>query len=138
MMSDVLDLSIPELVGQVQSGALKARQITEAALSRIEQTRALNSLLYVAKDAALSAADAVDAKRAQGAALGKLAGVPIAVKDALCTTDAPTTCASKILTRVGEGNSGGTDPSRGFRPPYDATVVQRLREADAILIGKAN
>ncbi|HYQ16078.1 MAG TPA: amidase, partial [Polyangiaceae bacterium] len=137
-MSDVLDLSITDLAAQVQSGALTARQVTEAALARIERSRDLNALLYVAKDAALAAADAVDAKRAQGAPLGKLAGVPIAVKDALCTTDAPTTCASKILTRVGEGNSGGTDPEHGFRPPYDATVVERLRAADAILVGKAN
>jgi aspartyl-tRNA(Asn)/glutamyl-tRNA(Gln) amidotransferase subunit A len=64
--------------------------------------------------------------------------VPIAIKDALCTTDAPTTCASKILTRVGDDNRGGTNPERGFRPPYDATVVARLRAADAILVGKAN
>jgi aspartyl-tRNA(Asn)/glutamyl-tRNA(Gln) amidotransferase subunit A len=98
----------------------------------------VNAVLHVARDAALQAADAVDGKRARGEPLGKLAGVPIAIKDALCTTDAPTTCASKILTRVGEGNSAGTDPDHGFRPPYDATVVARLRAADAILIGKAN
>jgi aspartyl-tRNA(Asn)/glutamyl-tRNA(Gln) amidotransferase subunit A len=138
MMSDLLDLSITELATQVQSGAVTARQVTEAALSRIGQTRELNALLYVPEAAALAAADAVDAKRAQGQKLGKLAGVPIAIKDALCTTDAPTTCASKILTSVGPGNSGGTDPDHGFRPPYDATVVARLRAADAILIGKAN
>jgi aspartyl-tRNA(Asn)/glutamyl-tRNA(Gln) amidotransferase subunit A len=138
MMTDVLDLSIVDVATQVQKGTLTARQVTEAALSRIDQTRDLNALLYVSRDAALAAADAVDAKRKSGAALGKLAGVPIAIKDALCTTDAPTTCASKILTRVGVGNTGGTDPEHGFRPPYDATVVARLRAADAILIGKAN
>ena len=138
MMTDVLDLSIADLASQVQKGALSARSVTEAALSRIEQTRDLNALLFVSSDAALAAADAVDAKRARGEALGKLAGVPIAIKDALCTTDAPTTCASKILTRVGEGNNAGTDPEHGFRAPYDATVVARLRAADAVLIGKAN
>jgi len=137
-MTDVLDLSIADLADQVQKGVLTARQVTEAALARVDQTRDLNALLYVARDAALAAADAVDAKRKAGAPLGKLSGVPIAIKDALCTTDAPTTCASKILTRVGEGNAGGTDPEHGFRPPYDATVVARLRAADAILIGKAN
>ncbi len=137
-MSDFLDLPIADLATQVQSGALTARQVTEGALARIERTRDLNALLFVAKDAALAAADAVDAKRARGQTLGKLAGVPLAIKDALCTTDAPTTCASKILTRAGAGNSGGTDPTQGFRAPYDATVVSRLREADAILIGKAN
>ncbi|MES1182212.1 MAG: amidase, partial [Myxococcales bacterium] len=137
-MTDVLDLSIADLADQVQKGALTARQVTEAALARVDQTRDLNALLYVARDAALAAADAVDAKRKAGAPLGKLSGVPIAIKDALCTTDAPTTCASKILTRVGEGNAGGTDPEHGFRPPYDATVVARLRAADAVLVGKAN
>jgi aspartyl-tRNA(Asn)/glutamyl-tRNA(Gln) amidotransferase subunit A len=138
MMSDVLDFSIADLADKVQTGALKARAVTEAALARIDATRELNALLHVARDAALAAADAVDAKRARGEKLGKLAGVPVAIKDALCTHDAPTTCASKILTHVDEGNSGGTDPERGFRPPYDATVVARLRAADAILIGKAN
>jgi aspartyl-tRNA(Asn)/glutamyl-tRNA(Gln) amidotransferase subunit A len=138
MMSDVLELSIADLADKVQNGSLTARAVTEAALARIERERDLNAFLHVASDAALAAADAVDQKRKAGQKLGKLAGVPIAIKDALCTTDAPTTCASKILTRVGEGNNGGTDPSRGFRPPYDATVVARLREADAILVGKAN
>jgi aspartyl-tRNA(Asn)/glutamyl-tRNA(Gln) amidotransferase subunit A len=138
MMTGLLDLSIADLADQVQKGVLTARQVTEAALARIEQSRDLNAFLHVASEAALTAADAVDAKRARGEALGKLAGVPIAIKDALCTSDAPTTCASKILTRVGEGNTGGTDPAHGFRPPYDATVVERLRAADAILVGKAN
>jgi aspartyl-tRNA(Asn)/glutamyl-tRNA(Gln) amidotransferase subunit A len=138
MMSDVLDLSIADLADGVQKGSLTARQVTEAALARIERSRDLNAFLHVAQEAALGAADRVDQKRARGEALGKLAGVPIAIKDALCTSDAPTTCASKILTKVGENNAGGTDPSQGFRPPYDATVVARLRAADAILIGKAN
>jgi aspartyl-tRNA(Asn)/glutamyl-tRNA(Gln) amidotransferase subunit A len=138
MMTSALDLSIADLADQVQKGGLTARKVTEAALARIEQTRDLNALLHVARDAALSAADGVDAKRARGEALGRLAGVPIAVKDALCTSDAPTTCASKILTRSSDGNTAGSDPAQGFRPPYDATVVARLRAADAILIGKAN
>src|SRR5882672_82117 len=137
-MSNVLDFSIADLADQVRKGAVTARQVTEAALLRIEQTRDLNALLHVAREAALATADRVDAKRTRGEALGKLAGVPIAIKDALCTTDAPTTCASKILTQVGEGNTGGSDPEHGFRPPYDATVVARLRAADAILVGKAN
>jgi aspartyl-tRNA(Asn)/glutamyl-tRNA(Gln) amidotransferase subunit A len=138
MMTDVLDLTIAELADRVHQGAVTARAVTEAALTRIDQTRDLNAFLHISREAALAAADAVDAKRKSGGTLGKLAGIPIAIKDALCTTDAPTTCASKILTHVGEGNTGGTDPSRGYRPPYDATVVARLRAADAVLIGKAN
>ncbi len=135
---DLLDLSIADLADKVQTGAVSARSVTEAALARIDRSSDLNALLYVSRDTALAAADAVDAKRARGEQLGKLAGVPIAIKDALCTKDAPTTCASKILTRASDDNRGGTDPSQGFRPPYDATVVARLRAADAILIGKAN
>src|SRR5688500_3587095 len=69
--------------------------------------------------------------------MGPLAGVPIAIKDALCTHDAPTTCASKILTRRGPDGRPST-PATGFRPPYDATVVARLRSADALLVGKTN
>ena len=64
-MTDVLDLSIADLASQVQKGALTARSVTEAALARIEQTRDLNAFLYVARDAALAAADAVDAKRSE-------------------------------------------------------------------------
>jgi aspartyl-tRNA(Asn)/glutamyl-tRNA(Gln) amidotransferase subunit A len=138
MMSELLELSIAELADKVREGVVSARALTEAALARIDASRELNAFLHVARDAALAAADAVDAKRARGEVLGKLSGVPIAIKDALCTSDAPTTCASKILTRVGEGGSAGTDPERGFRPPYDATVVARLRAADAVLVGKTN
>ena len=137
-MSELLELSISDLAERVRQGDVSARSVTEAALARIEQTRDLNAFLYVAKAAAIAAAEQVDAKRTRGDPLGKLAGVPIAIKDALCTIDAPTTCGSKILTRVGEGGTTGTDPEHGFRPPYDATVVARLRAADAILIGKTN
>jgi aspartyl-tRNA(Asn)/glutamyl-tRNA(Gln) amidotransferase subunit A len=138
MMSDLLELSIAELSDQVRRGTVSARQVTEAALLRISESRELNAFLHVASDTALAAADKLDARRAQGETLGKLAGVPIAIKDALCTSDAPTTCGSKILTRVGVEGTTGSDPAHGFRPPYDATVVARLRAADAILVGKAN
>src|SRR5207245_2183182 len=67
---------------------------------------------------------AVDAKRKRGDALGRLAGVPVALKDVLCANGRPTTCGSKMLQL--------------FKPPYDAHVVTRLREADAVLIGKTN
>src|SRR5213083_956104 len=137
-MSDILDLPIPQQADKVKSGEISAVALTERALSRMEAQAGLHAFLHVSRDAALSAAAAVDRKRASGRALGKLSGVPIAIKDALCTADAPTTCASKILTHVGDSNDAGTDPDHGFRPPYDATVVARLRAADAILIGKAN
>src|SRR5207237_9037587 len=66
----------------------------------------------------------VDAKRKQGAKLGAPAGVPVAIKDVLCTRGIPTTCSSKIL--------------KNFIPPYDAHVIERLKTADAVLIGKTN
>src|SRR5918998_1101470 len=63
-------------------------------------------------------------KRARGEPLGALAGVPVAIKDVLCTRGEPTTCGSRML--------------KDFRPPYDATVIRKLRAADAVLIGKTN
>ncbi len=137
-MTDLLERSIVELVTQVQQGSVTARQLTEAALTRIEKNSELHAFLHVAKEAALASADAVDARRARGEELGRLSGVPIAIKDALCTKDAPTTCGSKILTRAGQSGAAGELPEQGFRPAYDATVVARLRAADAVLIGKAN
>src|SRR3954470_8636746 len=137
-MSDVLDLPIPQQADKVKNGDITAVALTELALSRMEAQSGLHAFLHVARDAALSAAAAVDRKRASGAALGKLSGVPIAIKDALCTSDAPTTCASKILTRRNAEGTGGSGAETGWRPPYDATVVARLRAADAILVGKAN
>ena len=133
-MTHPLDLSIPEIVTHVESGNVSAEMLTREALARIERGRELNAFLHVARESALEAAFDIDAKRKRGEPLGKLAGVPIALKDALCTRDAPTTCASRILLR------GGTDqsPDAGWRPPYDATAVARLRAAGAVLVGKTN
>src|SRR6478736_4702838 len=137
-MSEILDLPIPQQADKVKNGEISAVALTERALSRMEAQSGLHAFLHVARDAALAAAAAVDRKRASGAPLGKLSGVPIAIKDALCTADAPTTCASKILTRRNADGTGGSGPESGWRPPYDATVVARLRAADAVLVGKTN
>src|SRR5580692_8222568 len=137
-MTDVLDLPIAEQAGRVARGELSAVAMTERALARIDARNELHAFLHVARDAALAAARAVDQKRARRETLGPLGGVPIAIKDALCTSDAPTTCASKILTRRNAEGSGGSTPETGWRPPYDATVVARLRAADAVLVGKTN
>jgi aspartyl-tRNA(Asn)/glutamyl-tRNA(Gln) amidotransferase subunit A len=104
---------------------MTAEATTAAALERIAALDGeLHAFLYVAQAEAIAQARAVDAKRARGEALGPLAGVPIAIKDAICTRGEPSTAASRILA--------------GYLPPYDATVIARLREADAILVGKTN
>lgn len=132
-MTVSLDSPIPELAEAVARGDVSAVELTQAALDRIERQRDLNAFLYVSADSALERAKAIDARRAAGEKLGKLAGVPIAIKDALCTVDAPTTCASKILTTT---DANGRE--RGWQPPYDATPVAKLRQADAVIIGKTN
>jgi aspartyl-tRNA(Asn)/glutamyl-tRNA(Gln) amidotransferase subunit A len=132
-----LDAPVSELASAIATGRVSAEAVTEEALSRIRGGSVLNAFLNVSDDASLETARALDARRKRGEALGKLAGVPIAIKDALCTKDAPTTAGSKILTRRGPDGRPGS-PSSGFRPPYDATAVERLRNAGAVLVGKAN
>ncbi|HZE95968.1 MAG TPA: Asp-tRNA(Asn)/Glu-tRNA(Gln) amidotransferase subunit GatA [Planctomycetota bacterium] len=102
-----------------------ATRVAERFLSRLAAIDPkVRAFLSVNKDAALAAAKKVDEKIARGEKTGLLAGIPVAVKDNLCTTDAPTTCGSKIL--------------ENYRAPYDATVVRRLREEDAVIVGKTN
>ncbi|EMI20905.1 glutamyl-tRNA (Gln) amidotransferase subunit A, partial [Rhodopirellula maiorica SM1] len=114
-----------ELVRLQENGDLTAVEIAEKALASVRDTHdSINAFTHIAAEQALDAARRVDAKRAAGEPLGILAGVPVAVKDVLCTTDMPTTCSSRML--------------KDFRPPYDATVVSKLREADAVIIGKTN
>jgi aspartyl-tRNA(Asn)/glutamyl-tRNA(Gln) amidotransferase subunit A len=132
-----LDLSIPELVERVRTGSVSAEQVTRESLAQIERTRDLGAFLHVSGDNALSAARRIDERRARGETLGPLAGVPIAIKDALCTRDAPTTAASRILTRRPDLPLDSPDAGP-WRPPYDATVVERLTMADAVLVGKTN
>jgi aspartyl-tRNA(Asn)/glutamyl-tRNA(Gln) amidotransferase subunit A len=84
----------------------------------------INAFLKVDREGALRTAAEIDERRKAGRPIGALAGLPVAVKDVLCTADHPTTCASKMLEH--------------FRPPYDADTVRRLREADAVIVGKTN
>ncbi|MCL2724545.1 MAG: Asp-tRNA(Asn)/Glu-tRNA(Gln) amidotransferase subunit GatA [Polyangiaceae bacterium] len=117
--------SVIELADRVRRGEISAVAVAEDTLARIDRDNGqLNAFLTVARTELLEQARAIDDKRARGQALGPLAGVPIALKDALCTRGIRTTCASKML---GE-----------YVPPYDATVVSRLRAADALLPGKTN
>ena len=113
------------IAAAVTAGERSARSVLEEHLGRIaDRESEIGAFNCVMADEARAAADEIDAAVARGEAPGPLAGVPVAVKDNLCTRDAPTTCSSRIL--------------EGWRPPYDATAVQRLRAAGAVIVGKTN
>jgi aspartyl-tRNA(Asn)/glutamyl-tRNA(Gln) amidotransferase subunit A len=138
-MQSVLERSIPDIARLVSQGDVSAAEVMLACLERIERRNGLyGAFLTVQAERAMDAARALDARRARGDRLGALAGVPVGIKDALCTRDAPTTAGSRILTRAPRPGEPELDPERGFRPPYDATVVARLRAAGAVLPGKCN
>jgi len=137
MARELLDLGVAELSRRVAAGEVSAEEITRQCLDAIEDGAALGAFLNVMNEPALAQARAVDARRRRGERLGPLAGVPVAIKDVLCTQGFPTTAGSRILTRAESGRVAA-DPTRGWRPPYDATVVERLVRADAILVGKTN
>ena len=114
-----------EIAARVRAGELSARAVVDECLARVDEREAeLHAFNLVLADEARAAADEVDRRVAAGDDPGPLAGVPVALKDNLCTRGIPTTCSSKILG--------------DWRPPYDATVVQRLRAAGAVVVGKTN
>jgi aspartyl-tRNA(Asn)/glutamyl-tRNA(Gln) amidotransferase subunit A len=118
-------LSVADTANKIAIGELTAAAVVERMLERIASVdRDLGAYLLVDSDGAREAAKAVDAQRAAGQRLGPLAGVPISLKDMLVTRGVVTTAGSKIL--------------EGWVPPFDATVVEKLRAAGAILIGKVN
>ncbi|MFT3862594.1 Asp-tRNA(Asn)/Glu-tRNA(Gln) amidotransferase subunit GatA [Micropruina sp.] len=124
-MSELQRSTAAELAGLIGSGQASSREITQAHLDRIEAVDGdVRAFLHVDGERALAAADAVDARRAAGEALGPLAGVPLAVKDVFCLTGAPTTAGSRIL--------------EGWHPPYNATVTQRVLDAGLVVLGKTN
>jgi len=110
---------------QLVSKARSASEITQEYLDRIQAVEPqIHSYLTVTADQALAQAQAIDAKLAAGEDLGPMAGIPIALKDNLCTRGVRTTCGSKVLEQ--------------FVPPYESTVTQRLIDAGAIALGKTN
>ena len=124
-MSQLVRKSAVELHGLLDSGDVSAVEVAQAHLDRIDATDdRVRSFLHLTRDEALAHAADVDRRRAGGQPLGPLAGVPVALKDVFTTKGIPTTCGSRIL--------------EGYRPPYDATVTRKLREADAVVLGKAN
>ncbi len=124
-MSDLIFRTLSEHSEALRKKEYSARELTHAYLSRIEESDAeLGAFLTVLADSALQEADAVDKRRQSGEALFPLAGIPMALKDNICTKNIPTTCGSRML--------------EGYRPPYDATVTERLRQAGTVLLGKTN
>ncbi|MBC7541226.1 MAG: Asp-tRNA(Asn)/Glu-tRNA(Gln) amidotransferase subunit GatA [Candidatus Sericytochromatia bacterium] len=118
------ELTATEQSALLAKGELSARELIEATLRRIEAVEPrIGAYNTVMAEQALAGADAADAARRAGTA-GPMAGIPIAVKDNICTLDSPTTCSSRILA--------------GYVSPYEATVVTKLKAAGYIPIGKAN
>jgi aspartyl-tRNA(Asn)/glutamyl-tRNA(Gln) amidotransferase subunit A len=121
----MIERTATDLIASVSRGEITSEALTQAYLDSIRQRDSkIKAFLHVDEQSALAQAKAADAKRKQGAPLGSLGGLPVAVKDVLCVQGQPTTCGSKIL--------------KNFIPPYDAHVISRLKQADAVLLGKTN
>jgi aspartyl-tRNA(Asn)/glutamyl-tRNA(Gln) amidotransferase subunit A len=124
-MPELYELTAWDAYERLAKREISSRELTAALLARIEAVEPkVKAFLTVTAGEALAQADALDARRAGGEMLGPLAGVPVALKDNLCTTGIKTTAGSRILYN--------------FVPPYDATVVAKLKAAGAVLIGKTN
>jgi aspartyl-tRNA(Asn)/glutamyl-tRNA(Gln) amidotransferase subunit A len=125
MQSELLDMSCTELREAIAAGQVKSIAATEAIFEQIKKyEKTIGAYISTFEKQALAKAKEVDDKIAAGGEVGKLGGVPVAIKDIMCTTFGATTCASKIL--------------ENFYSPYNATVVEKLLAADAVIIGKTN
>lgn len=123
--SDLVRQSAATLASAIRQGDVTSEQVTAAHLDRIEQVDpAVHAFLYVNREQSLGRAREVDRGIAEGKISSPLAGVPIALKDLLATKGIPTTCGSRIL--------------EGWRPPYNATIVERLEAAGVVSLGKTN
>ena len=117
--------TIKELVNKIQNKEISCEEVVSYYIKNIkEKEESINAFISLQEEKALKKAKELDVKIAKGEKVGKLSGIPIAIKDNLCTNGVVTTCASKML--------------EDFVPPYDATVIKKLKEEDAILIGKTN
>ena len=125
MTMDLYQHTAKELRQKLLGKECSAAEIAQSVFSRIDACEErVGAYVTLDRENALAAAEAVDKKIAAGEEIGPLAGIPVAVKDNICTKDVLTTCASRMLYN--------------FRPPYNATVVERLQGADYVMTGKAN
>ncbi|MEE4242118.1 MAG: Asp-tRNA(Asn)/Glu-tRNA(Gln) amidotransferase subunit GatA [Desulfopila sp.] len=114
--------TISEMLDKLAAGEISSVELAQSCLQRIEETEHdVHSFITVNKEKTLLQAEEQDVKRAQGRA-GSLSGIPVAIKDLLCTKDTLTTCGSRML--------------ENFIPPYDATVIEKLQKEGAVIIGK--
>ena len=124
-LADILDSNARTIRDAIAAGSVSAVEVCRTCIERVHAVNgALNAFNFIAADRALERAAEIDRRRAAGDGLGPLAGVPIALKDNLCVRGMRTTASSRILER--------------FVPPYDATTVQRIEQAGAIIVGKTN
>ena len=118
-------MTFADLRQKLKSGEVSSKELVQEKINRIKELDStLNSFLNVNADQALSNAEYIDKQIASGDRLPALSGIPLAIKDNLCTRGIKTTCASKILAN--------------FFPPYESTVTKKLLKAGAIMIGKTN
>lgn len=118
------EMKAAELVAGIAARTFSAVEVAQAFLDRTAKLKHLNVYVHLEPEVVLDQARSVDSRIAAGENPGPLAGLPIAIKDLLCVKGEPTTCGSRML--------------KGFKPPYDATVIEKLRAAGAVLYGKAN
>lgn len=124
-MSPATKWTVPSVRAALERKTVSARELTAEFYARIEeQNPRLNAFLALSPERAYLQADRIDQMQARGTELPPLAGVPVAIKDVISTRGTPTTCASRIL--------------QNYVPPFDATVVERLENAGAVILGKTN
>ena len=123
-----MDEAVPrpgKIAERVRGGRISAEEVTVEAFDRIDRIEPeIHAFIHLDRESALARAREIDIGVARGEDPGPLAGVPVAVKDNICTRGVPTTAGSRILD--------------GYVPPYDATVIRSIREAGGIIIGKTN